>query len=129
MEASIRSAAQDSSSDTRAIGRSMYAAYARAMPLRAEAFLRRMDTALQEKLSQATLTYIPGRFVGLHAQCISLGRQGHVCAHGDMHVLKPCRALRCIFQQTSADCAGAHLNPSRCIGLALRLDAASMCLR
>ena len=60
VEVSIRSAAQDSSSDTRAIGRSMYAAYARTLPARAEAFLRRMDTALQEKISQATLTYITG---------------------------------------------------------------------
>jgi len=60
VEATIRSAAQDSSSETRSIGRSMYAAYVRAMPDKGQAFLRRMDTGLQEKLSQATLTYIPG---------------------------------------------------------------------
>ena len=61
VEVSIRSAAQDSSSDTRAIGRSMYAAYARALPSRGQAFLKRMDTALQEKLNQAALTYISGQ--------------------------------------------------------------------
>ncbi len=60
VEATIRSAAQDSSSETRSLGRSMYAAYVRAMPDKGQAFLRRMDTGLQEKLSQATLTYIPG---------------------------------------------------------------------
>ena len=60
VEATIRSAAQDSSSETRSIGRSMYAAYVRAMPDKGQAFLRRMDTGLQEKLSQATLTYVPG---------------------------------------------------------------------
>ena len=38
----------------------MFAAYALAMPQKAQAFLKRMDTGLQEKLSQATLTYVPG---------------------------------------------------------------------
>lgn len=38
----------------------MFAAYALAMPQKAQAFLKRMDTSLQEKLSQATLTYVPG---------------------------------------------------------------------
>lgn len=61
MEACIRSAAQDSSNDTRSIGRSMFAAYMRALPQRAYVFLKRMDTSLQEKLNQAMLTYIPGR--------------------------------------------------------------------
>ena len=65
VEASIRSAAQDSSSSTRSIGRSMYAAYVRAMPEKGLAFLKRMDTSLQEKLSQATLTYIPGQSAAL----------------------------------------------------------------
>lgn len=60
VEACIRSAAQDSSNDTRFIGRSMFAAYTRALAHRAQAFLKRMDTSLQEKLNQATLTYIPG---------------------------------------------------------------------
>ncbi len=76
VEATIRSAAQDSSSETRSIGRSMYAAYVRAMPDKGQAFLRRMDTGLQEKLSQATLTYIPGwAFVSclaLHLRAMSL---------------------------------------------------------
>lgn len=69
VEATIRSAAQDSSSETRSIGRSMYAAYVRAMPDKGQAFLRRMDTGLQEKLSQATLTYIPGLAL---VSCLSL---------------------------------------------------------
>lgn len=69
VEATIRSAAQDSSSETRSIGRSMYAAYVRAMPDKGQAFLRRMDTGLQEKLSQATLTYIPGL---TYVSCFSL---------------------------------------------------------
>ncbi|DBB01644.1 hypothetical protein WJX77_005003 [Trebouxia sp. C0004] len=67
VEATIRSAAQDSSSETRSIGRSMYAAYVRAMPDKGLAFLRRMDTGLQEKLSQATLTYIQGQYQPLVA--------------------------------------------------------------
>ena len=69
VEATIRSAAQDSSSETRSIGRSMYAAYVRAMPDKGQAFLRRMDTGLQEKLNQATLTYIPGLAL---VSCLSL---------------------------------------------------------
>ena len=60
VEACIRSAAQDSSSDTRSIGRSMFAAYAQALPQKAQAFLKRMDTSLQEKLNQATMTYVSG---------------------------------------------------------------------
>lgn len=60
VEASIRSAAQDSSNDTRSIGRSMFAAYTHAVPHKAQAFLKRMDTSLQEKLNQAVLTYVPG---------------------------------------------------------------------
>ncbi|KAL0035610.1 hypothetical protein WJX79_002530 [Trebouxia sp. C0005] len=67
VEATIRSAAQDSSSETRSIGRSMYAAYVRAIPDKGQAFLRRMDTALQEKLSQAIQTYIPGQYQPLIA--------------------------------------------------------------
>ena len=60
MEACIRSAAQDSSNDTRSIGRSMFAAYTHALPSKAQAFLKRMDSSLQEKLSQAVVTYVPG---------------------------------------------------------------------
>lgn len=60
VEACIRSAAQDSSNDTRFIGRSTFAAYTHALPHKAQAFLRRMDSSLQEKLSQAVITYVPG---------------------------------------------------------------------
>ena len=60
VEACIRSAAQDSSNDTRSIGRSMFAAYTHAVPHKAQAFLKRMDSSLQEKLNQAVLTYVPG---------------------------------------------------------------------
>ena len=70
VEATIRSAAQDSSSETRSIGRSMFAAYLRAMPHRGQAFLRRMDTSLQEKLSQAILTYVPGQPSSSSLVCI-----------------------------------------------------------
>ena len=61
VEASIRSAVQDSSSATRIHGRNMYGAFARALPQRAQAFLRRMDTSLQEKLNQALCQYVPGK--------------------------------------------------------------------
>ena len=60
VEAAIRSAAQDSSSATREHGRNMFGAYMQALPHRAQPFLKRVDTGLQEKLSQALLTYTPG---------------------------------------------------------------------
>ena len=92
VEATIRSAAQDSSSETRSIGRSMYAAYVRAIPDKGQAFLRRMDTALQEKLSQAIQTYIPGlAFVpclSLHSCAMSL----QTCANCQL-----CATCCCLF--------------------------------
>lgn len=60
VEASIRSAVQDSSSATRSHGRNMFGAYTRALPQRGQAFMKRMDTSLQEKLNQAQLQYVPG---------------------------------------------------------------------
>ena len=60
VEASIRSAVQDSSSATRSHGRNMFGAYTRALPQRGQAFMKRMDTSLQEKLNQAQLHYVPG---------------------------------------------------------------------
>lgn len=93
VEATIRSAAQDSSSETRSIGRSMYAAYVRAMPDKGQAFLRRMDTGLQEKLSQATLTYIPGwafvSWLALHLRAMSLPS----CARCQVHATCCCLFL------------------------------------
>lgn len=70
VEASIRSAAQDSSSATRSHGRNMFGAYASALPQRAQAFLRRMDSSLQEKLNQALQQYVPGK--GPHQLCFFL---------------------------------------------------------
>ncbi len=117
VEATIRSAAQDSSSETRSIGRSMYAAYVRAMPDKGQAFLRRMDTGLQEKLSQATLTYLPGlAFVS----CLSL----HSCAMS-LHTCKMSSACNMLLLVPGAAavfwCLFLELVPGACCCFVLQM--------
>ncbi|EFJ48812.1 CLIP-associating protein [Volvox carteri f. nagariensis] len=51
VEAAIRAAAQDSLADTRQSARTAMALYSGAQPDRAQAFLRRLDNSLQEKLA------------------------------------------------------------------------------
>lgn len=61
LEAALRAAAQDSVGDTRASARTAMALYNSAQPERAHAFLRRLDSSLQDKLSAALgVTAKPG---------------------------------------------------------------------
>ena len=62
VERAVLAAAQDAQAETRAVGRSMYGAYAHAWPAQAHAMLGRLgrDKQLQEKLSQAAEEYVPG---------------------------------------------------------------------
>ncbi|KAG2454961.1 hypothetical protein HYH02_000787 [Chlamydomonas schloesseri] len=53
LEAALRAAAQDSLGDTRAAARTAMALYNSAQPERARAFLQRLDSGLQDKLSAA----------------------------------------------------------------------------
>ncbi|KAF8062702.1 clasp1b [Scenedesmus sp. PABB004] len=60
LEAAIAAASQDALSETRAAGRSAFAAYAAQLPDRASALLRRLDGGLQQKLHEAVAAYSRG---------------------------------------------------------------------
>lgn len=61
LERAILAAVRDAQGETRAVGRTMYAAYARACPGPASALLLSLekDKALQEKLAAAMRSYVP----------------------------------------------------------------------
>eukprot|EP00891_Asterochloris_glomerata_P008401 jgi/Astpho2/8401/Aster-x1496 len=59
MEAATVKAAQDSCSEVRVVGRSMFAAYAATQPTRAHALLKRQSSSLQGMLNQGMLQYVP----------------------------------------------------------------------
>ena len=63
LERALLAAAQDAQAETRAVGRCLYCAYARAWPAQAHALLARLGrdkAALQERLVQAAQEYAPG---------------------------------------------------------------------
>lgn len=62
VERAVLAAAQDAQAETRAVGRSLYGAYAHAWPAQAHAMLGRLgrDKQLQEKLCRAAEEYVPG---------------------------------------------------------------------
>ncbi len=61
LDAGIKAATADNSSETRTLGRQAFAMYARKLPDRAEALLRKLDPSLREKLaSLAPRTSKPG---------------------------------------------------------------------
>ena len=59
MEAATVKAAQDSCSEVRVVGRSMFAAYAATQSTRAHALLKRQIPSLQGMLNQGMLQYVP----------------------------------------------------------------------
>ena len=65
MEAATVKAAQDSCSEVRVVGRSMFAAYAASQPTRAHALLKRQTPSLQGMLNQGMLQYVPREFAFL----------------------------------------------------------------
>ena len=62
MEAATVKAAQDSCSEVRVVGRSMFAAYAATQPTRAHALLKRQSSSLQGMLNQGMLQYVPREY-------------------------------------------------------------------
>jgi hypothetical protein len=91
VERAVLAAAQDAQAETRAVGRSMYGAYAHAWPAQAHAMLGRLgrDKQLQEKLCQAAEEYVPG---GWGAACLP-------AACLAQHLLGP---VRCCYQLAAA---------------------------
>jgi len=66
VERALLAAAQDAQAETRAIGRSMYAAYAHTWPAQAAALLGRLgdrDRAVHDRLVAAAAEYVPGMWV------------------------------------------------------------------
>jgi hypothetical protein len=51
LDAGLKAAMADNSSETRALGRQAFAVYARKLPESAEQLLRKLDPSLREKLS------------------------------------------------------------------------------
>lgn len=60
VEEAILVAAQDALAETRAAGRSAFAAYCRARPERMHALLTSQPPGLQQKLREAIVGYTPG---------------------------------------------------------------------
>ena len=67
VERAVLAAAADAQAETRAVGRCLFGAYARAWPAAAQAALARLDRdkQLQEKLAAAAADYMPGGLVGV----------------------------------------------------------------
>jgi hypothetical protein len=57
VEAALTATVQDNLGETRANGRTAFAAYASALPDRASALLKRFDSGLQQKLHEAVVAY------------------------------------------------------------------------
>ena len=81
LERAVLATAQDAQAETRAVGRSLYGAYAAAWPAQAQALLRRLvaphDRQLAEKLTAAAQEYTPGaRWCGAGGVECSVGRAG-----------------------------------------------------
>ncbi|GLI59247.1 hypothetical protein VaNZ11_001093 [Volvox africanus] len=72
VEAAIRAAAQDSSADTRQLGRNAIALYYGAQPDRAQAFLKRLDSSLQDKLAVGLVGAKPAKSTAITSSRQSL---------------------------------------------------------
>ena len=97
MEAATVKAAQDSCSEVRVVGRSMFAAYAATQPTRAHALLKRQIPSLQGMLNQGMLQYVPRECACseiLHAEAAA-NRAGwpHDSGMQPAVLLDPCSAV------------------------------------